>query len=180
MEETAKATDTVEKNEEDVFAILEKNKDAIEDYDKLRRHLGKRIAHKFKNDDGTVDTFYFKPLDYEMYFKFVSYAKNLKSGSLSNLESETLRGLFELLVDVVANSYPSWPRVVCKEFVANNIDEMLNVMDKLMPKAPKRRRDIKKLQRQLGMIGPHARTLESAEKNENESNGSNTGDEGKE
>lgn len=140
----------------DIRTEIERKKGSIKDYEKLRRHLGKKIPVEFENVEGEKDTFEFAPITYEIYMKFMGIAKvstALKEGNVDEIDEETLKSAFSCFVDVVENSYPSWGREVCEQFVSNNFDSMMDVMDRIMPKTKKSATEIKELQARLTNVG---------------------------
>ena len=146
----------VEEKMADLRTELERKKGTIKDYEKLMRHLGKKIPVEFENVDGESDIFEFAPITYEIYMKFMGIARVstlIKEGKIDEIDEETLSVSFNCFVDVVENSYPSWGRKVCEQFVSNNFDGMMDVMEKIMPQTKKTDKDIKDLQAKLSNVG---------------------------
>jgi hypothetical protein len=91
----------------DIYEYLQQNKDSVKDYDKLMRHMGKKVKFLVKNKDGEEDEFEFAPLNYELYLKFTMLGKIMEKfkpeegdeNSLEMLDESTLKVLFDTLAD---------------------------------------------------------------------------------
>jgi hypothetical protein len=130
----------------DPLKILEENKDKLADYEKLKRHLGKKIPHEF-GEEGNKDIFEFRPISYDLYVRFMSL-----TDALSAFDEKAVKSLMEVMVELVLESYPGWPKEVAEQFVATNFEEIMNLLEKLMPKGKGDVRDLKKIQQQLKFI----------------------------
>jgi len=132
--------------------LLEKNKDTIKDYEKLKRHLAKKIEVKLTNDDGEVDIFEFYPATYDIYSRFMTIAPMIDDAEEGAVSGEFAEKLLEVFVDIVKESYPDWPDEICKQFVGNNMESMMGIIEKIMPETPKDTKRLKKFQKQLGHL----------------------------
>ena len=109
------------------------NEQAIQDYEKIQRHIGRKIKHAFKNADGTEDTFEFVPASVEIYSKFTALFKYKDDIDGIKITPESLSILMDILKTVVKSSYPSWPDELCESFITQNLEEMSQVLLKILP-----------------------------------------------
>lgn len=134
----------------DYMKILEESKGKISDasYKKLQRHLGKKIAHKFINREGEEDTFEFLPASYDLYVDFMGLSSIMDDED----DAKMMEGAMKLMISVVERSYPDWPEELTKQFIANNFETMMAVIQSIMPKDKGGVKSIKKIQQQLKFV----------------------------
>jgi hypothetical protein len=133
----------------DVYKILEENKDKIKDYEKVRRHLGKKVEFRVTNENQEKDSFYFNPISYEMYLEFSAMANTFKEDDHS---PEAMKASFDFMKKIVLESYPDWPEEIAKQFVADHLDGMMTVLEQLLPATMKDVKDMKTMQRKLNQM----------------------------
>jgi len=103
--------------------------------EKFKRHIRKAIPFKFKNEKGEEDTFYFKPLTMEQLMTFTLLSEKVDPNTqMPNWDKEDLKELANVLVGVVKESYPDLEDDIANDFVANHFTEMMEMIQKLMPK----------------------------------------------
>jgi hypothetical protein len=132
----------------DVYKLLEENKDKIKDYDKVRRHLGKKVEFRVKNENEEVDSFYFNPISYELYLEFTAMANTFKEEQ----SPEAMKASFDFIKKIIMESYPDWPEEVAKQFLADHLDGMMNVLEQLLPATMKDVKDMKTIQRKINAM----------------------------
>lgn len=125
----------------------------------FKRHRGKRITISLKNEDGGKDEFKFKPLNTELYAtamilgpKMDAYGNNPEKVTKDDVKD--LMGFFK---GIILNSYPDLDDEYADEFVVYHIEDMLSIVEKLMPiensnsdKNSSAMEKIKKMQKQRG------------------------------
>lgn len=128
---------------------LEKNREKIKDYDKLMRHLRRKVKITLENEEGQKDDFEFYPASFETYAKFMSLATMMED---KKVDPEVGKKMLEVMAFVVKESYPDWPDEVCNQFVANNFSSMFEIMEKIMPEKPSDVERIKRIQKQYNRL----------------------------
>jgi hypothetical protein len=107
---------------------LEEQKMANE-LDKFKRHMACAQTLVLKNDDGTEDTFEFKPLSVEVFTEFMVISEELDKKP----EADAAKAMFDLYVRIIQNSYPELNKLDAESFLISNFADMMELMQNLMP-----------------------------------------------
>jgi hypothetical protein len=131
------------------YEAFEKNRDKIKDYDKLSRHLRRKVKVEITNEEGIKDEFEFYPASFEVYSRFMILAPQLENDKFSE---ESGKQLLDIMALIVKESYSDWPDDVCKQFVANNFESLMDVMERIMPQSKTDVDKIKKIQKKYNQF----------------------------
>lgn len=126
--------------------------------DSFNRMFNKPIKKKLLDKEGEEVEFEFLPLNAEQFASYSelsrkSYeaieAKKKELGvkeltkeqaGMIVMNKEHLSSMFEILTDVVMNSYPELKQNVASQFVVDNFDQLMDIIEDLSPIAEKNAR----------------------------------------
>jgi len=96
---------------------------------KFRRHTGKSVKFKVKNEQGDEDEFELLPMNVEEFAQFIVIAEELNKDTSKSMAKE----LITLYKDLIKRSYPNLPEDVVDGFLINNFESIMDTLQKLVP-----------------------------------------------
>ena len=113
----------------------------MDNLEKVKRHLGKPIQLTLKNEDGTEDVFYLKSLNIGQQAILMELTKRIqqrpkiKINDVETLEltKEDITEMFNLMLDIVKNSFGDISEEMAIEFTNINFDQLFNKLEELIP-----------------------------------------------
>ena len=101
----------------------------MSDLEKFKRHIGRSVKFKVKNEEGIEDEFELKPFSVEQFTEFLLISEELNK----NPNQVMVKELFSLYVSIIKHSYPNIDEELAEQFVINNFVEIVDVLEKLTP-----------------------------------------------
>lgn len=106
--------------------------------EKFKKYIRAPIAFDLIDIEGNTDTFHFKSLNMVQMALAVEVNNHIKKeNGKTIMTKDAMKILAELMVSIIKESYPDIEDSVAQEFIANNLSQMQDLMDKLMPEPNK-------------------------------------------
>jgi len=106
--------------------------------EKIRRHTGKPVKFKLRNDDGTEDNFELKPMGTELFTEFMVISEtldDLQKKKIPEKEKQKImiEELFGIYKKILIESYPGLGEEEATSFIIANFGVIAETLGKLMP-----------------------------------------------
>lgn len=119
------------------------------DLSKFNKFLGRPVPVTLTNADDASEVFYLKPLNIGQQAMFMEVIKSIQAHGemeveveeegikttkkVPNISKEDMQGMFDVILDVVMNSYPELDLDTAKDFCNTNFEQLSNALSKLTP-----------------------------------------------
>jgi len=150
----------------------------MNDLEKLKQHLGRKVPISITNSDGVTDVFYFKPLNIEQQALLMEVSKTIQERKkvevevdedgkkvkkqVPDVKAEDMKEMLDIIIDVVKGSLEGIDENTLNDFCNTNFEQLSDALFKLMPEN-KSQKDIELLKKtKERMSGQQAKTEETS------------------
>lgn len=118
----------------------------MDNLEKIKRHLGRPVPITLKNEEGIEDIFYFKKLNIEQQALLFHLSRRMSSRpkikvedkEIPDISKEDMKEMFELILDVVKNSFEGIDEKTAIDFADTNFNELSEKLQLLIPEQSSR------------------------------------------
>lgn len=106
------------------------------DVNAIERHMGKPKIYEFKDENGVVDKFEFRPLGFEYLADFMAMMKNISKNKpgdsgLENFNDETSERIRKLIMGMLKKSMPEVSEDKLSVFAMSNFSRLFEILMEL-------------------------------------------------